>query len=116
MALPGTKKKRPGPAKTPVTRKHPLFRGTLVSLKGLVLTRDGMVSPRVFTDPEIARLEMERIFTRSWLFVAHESEIPQPGDFVARWMGDDPVIVWRGQDETAGYVVTATKAAESGDC
>ncbi len=43
-------------------------------------------------------MEMERIFTRNWLYVAHDSEIPRPGDFVTRSMGDDPVIVWRGQD------------------
>ncbi|SRR5712692_8228334 len=41
---------------------------------------------------------MERVFTRGWLYVAHESEIPQRGDFVTRQMGEDPVIVCRGQD------------------
>ena len=67
-------------------------------LSNLVQADKGVVSSRVFSDPEINRLEMERIFTRSWLYVAHESEIPQAGDFVTRSMGDDPVIVWRGQD------------------
>lgn len=68
------------------------------NLSDLVKTKEGVVSSRVFSDPEINRLEMERIFTRSWLYVAHDSEIPQAGDFVTRSMGDDPVIVWRGQD------------------
>jgi len=67
-------------------------------LSNLVRTEEGVISSRIFTDPEINRLEMERIFTRSWLYVAHESEIPRPGDFVTRPMGDDSVIVWRGQD------------------
>ena len=58
----------------------------------LVRPKEGVVNSQIFTDPEIHRLEMERIFTRSWLYVAHESEIPQPGDFVTRTMGDDPVI------------------------
>ena len=71
------------------------------NLSDLVKTKEGVVSSRVFSDPEINRLEMERIFTRSWLYVAHESEIPQAGDFVTRSMGDDPVIVWRGQDGKA---------------
>ena len=67
-------------------------------LEGLVNTEKGVMSPRVFFDPEIYSLEQERVFTQCWLFVAHESEISQPGDFVTRTMGEDPVIVWRGQD------------------
>ena len=67
-------------------------------LSDLVKTDEGVVSSQIFTDPEINRLEMERIFTRTWLYVAHESEIPHAGDFVTRSMGDDPVVVWRGQD------------------
>ena len=68
-------------------------------LNKLVQVDKGVISSRIFNDPEINRLEMERIFTRSWLYVAHESEIPQIGDFVTRYMGEDPVIVWRGQDK-----------------
>ncbi|HEY3306360.1 MAG TPA: Rieske 2Fe-2S domain-containing protein [Candidatus Binatia bacterium] len=64
-------------------------------------TDAGLVSAKIFVDEEIYRLEQERIYSRSWLFLAHDSEIPEPGDFVTRWMGEDPVIVWRGQDRKA---------------
>ena len=67
-------------------------------LNNLVKPKEGLVSSRIFTDPDIYRLEIERIFTRTWLFVAHESEIPRAGDFVCRSMGVDPVIVARGRD------------------
>ena len=50
------------------------------------------VSPRVFSDPEVYRAEQEQVFGRCWLFVAHESQIPQPGDFVTHYMGEEQVI------------------------
>src|SRR3546814_6608001 len=56
------------------------------------------VSLRVHHDQEIFDLEMERIFTRSWLPVAHESEIPNPGDFVRRYAGQDSCLVVRRDD------------------
>ena len=34
-------------------------------LHDLVKTDEGVVSPRVFTDPEVSRLELERVFARS---------------------------------------------------
>lgn len=72
-------------------------------LRDRVRTEEGVVSSSIFNDSEISRLELERIFTRSWLFVAHQSEIPHVGDFVTRSMGEDPVIVWRGQDGRDEY-------------
>jgi phenylpropionate dioxygenase-like ring-hydroxylating dioxygenase large terminal subunit len=56
------------------------------------------VSARVLSDPEIYRLELERIFSRSWIVLGHESEIPNAGDFVTRKLGDDPVILSRRHD------------------
>lgn len=53
------------------------------------------VSPRVFTDPEVYQEEQERVFGQSWLYVAHESQIPRPGDFVTNYMGEEPVLVCR---------------------
>jgi len=85
-------------AKSTSAKKRKSVRKETGFAPDLVRTGEGIINPRIFTDPEINRQEMERIFTRSWLYVAHESEIPQPGDFVTRTMGDDPVIVWRGQD------------------
>src|SRR5271155_2049016 len=56
------------------------------------------VSTRVLYDPEIYRLELKKIFAKSWIQVAHESEIPNAGDFVTRTIGEDPVIVTRTAD------------------
>lgn len=67
-------------------------------MPSLVNTRDGLINSKIFVDPEVYRLESTRVFARTWLHVAHESEIPNNGDFVTRNMGDDPVIVARGRD------------------
>ena len=32
-----------------------------------------------YTDPAFFELEQERVFGRTWLFVGHESEWPEPG-------------------------------------
>ncbi len=56
------------------------------------------VSLRVMNDEELHRLEMERIFAKTWLLLGHTTEIPNAGDFIVRDMGDDNVIVARGRD------------------
>jgi len=64
----------------------------------LVDVEQGLASRRLFVDEALFELEVERIFTRAWLFVGLDSEIPQPGDYVTRNMGLDPVILVRGED------------------
>ena len=56
------------------------------------------IPAHIHTDPEVYRLEMKRVFGRVWLFVAHESEIPERGNWVVRDMGEQNVIVSRGED------------------
>ena len=59
---------------------------------------EGVVPTAVHTDPDVYALERTRVFQRAWLFVAHESEIPEPGDFVQRQMGEQSVVVSRSRD------------------
>jgi benzoate/toluate 1,2-dioxygenase alpha subunit/2,4,5-trichlorophenoxyacetic acid oxygenase 1 len=53
-----------------------------------------------FTDPRVFELEMARIFEATWVFVALESEIEQPHDFVTRQIGRQPVILTRDGNGT----------------
>jgi benzoate/toluate 1,2-dioxygenase alpha subunit len=53
------------------------------------------VAGRLYTDPEIFQRELTRIFERTWVWVAHESELPKPGTFKTTHVGRQPVIVTR---------------------
>jgi anthranilate 1,2-dioxygenase large subunit len=54
-----------------------------------------------FVRPDIYRAEVERIFYgREWHPIAHESELPNPGDFKTTKLVDVPLLIARGQDGT----------------
>src|SRR3974390_3110517 len=73
----------------------------MLDLSTLVDSKNGLVSTAVYMDEEVYRRELEQIFGRCWLYLAHETQIPNPGDFVSAYMGEDPVIVIR---DTAGRI------------
>jgi phenylpropionate dioxygenase-like ring-hydroxylating dioxygenase large terminal subunit len=62
------------------------------------LVSDDGVHGSLYVDPSVHADEMERIFTRGWVFVGHQSEIPNPGDWVTRRLGNEPVIMTRDRD------------------
>lgn len=59
------------------------------------LVEDDRVHSSLYRDPAIFEEEMDRIFDHSWVWVAHESELREPGDFVTTHVGRQPVIVNR---------------------
>lgn len=52
---------------------------------------------QLFQDDDLHELEVERLFGQSWVFIGHESEIPEPGDYARRYIGDDPFIFVRDE-------------------
>ncbi|MGH3315188.1 MAG: Rieske 2Fe-2S domain-containing protein, partial [Nocardioidaceae bacterium] len=60
--------------------------------------RRGMIPAHIYNDAEIFALEKERLFGRTWMFVAHESEVPQAGDYVVRRVLEDSFIIARDQN------------------
>ena len=63
--------------------------------KGLVDLAKGQISREIFVNDAIYAQEQERLFARAWLFVGHESQVPNPGDFFVSGMGEESVILCR---------------------
>ncbi|WP_343077622.1 Rieske 2Fe-2S domain-containing protein [Pseudomonas sp.] len=72
---------------------------TDVQVIKMVDTTNGEIDRNIFVDPEIYRRELETVFTRAWLFVGHESQISNKGDFFTSRMGEESVILCRDKNE-----------------
>lgn len=57
-----------------------------------------MIDREIFTDPEVFELEMKYIFERNWIYLAHESQIAKPNDFLTTHIGRQPVLLMRSRD------------------
>ncbi len=67
-------------------------------LKSLVNLDTGTVSREIFVSQSLYDREQEQLFARAWLFVGHESQIPNPGDYFSSCMGEESVILTRDRD------------------
>lgn len=67
-------------------------------IAGLIDFDQRLLSRRVFFEEEIYQEELARVFAQCWLFLGHESQIPEPGDFFTNYMGEDPVLVTRDRE------------------
>ena len=61
----------------------------------------------VFTDTELFDLEMTHIFEGNWVFLAHESQLPEPNDYFTTWIGRQPVVVTRDKGGELHAVINA---------
>jgi len=58
----------------------------------------GVIPKERYISQEFADLEMERLWPRVWQVACREEEVPSPGDFVEYTIGDESVLVIRGDD------------------
>lgn len=56
------------------------------------------VDRRIYLDQDIFDREMARVFERSWVYLCHESQVPDYGDYYSTHIGRQPVFVIRGRD------------------
>ncbi|MCC0072655.1 MAG: Rieske 2Fe-2S domain-containing protein [Rhodobacter sp.] len=70
-------------------------------------TREAMaalVQPRqvhrdLYINPQVYALEVKHLFSNTWLFVGHESQVPNKGDYYTTQLADQPVIMVRHSDD-----------------
>ena len=73
---------------------------TVLSATQLVDKERGLISRDIFVNPELYKLEQERVFARAWLFVGLEDQVRKPGDYFVSRMGEESVILSRDRDNT----------------
>ena len=72
------------------------YREDARALQGLV--EPDRVHRDVYIDPEVFQLEMERLWSRTWIYVGHESQVPKPGDFITVDIAAKPLVMVRHTD------------------
>ncbi len=70
----------------------------MIDARELVDTKNSTQAKKIFGDQEVYEQELERIFGRCWLFLAHECMLEKTGDFITTTMAEDPVVVTRHKD------------------
>ncbi|MGE0686165.1 MAG: Rieske 2Fe-2S domain-containing protein [Dehalococcoidia bacterium] len=78
--------------------------------------KNGTVDRRIFHSREVYEMELEQIFARAWLFMCHESQIPNPGDFFLNFMGEDRVIIVRDNDMGIQVLVNSCRHRGNAVC
>jgi len=74
----------------------PRYAGNVEAVRSLV--RETEVHRDVYLDAEIFRLEMEHVFANAWVYVGHDSQTPNAGDFYGTTIGAEPVLMVRQGD------------------
>jgi phenylpropionate dioxygenase-like ring-hydroxylating dioxygenase large terminal subunit len=59
---------------------------------------DGLVPKERYTSAAFARLEWERMWTRTWLLAGRASDVPEPGDYFSFEIGPESILVIRQRD------------------
>lgn len=62
------------------------------------LLRSDRVHRSVYTDAALFRREMDRIFGRAWIYIGHESQVANPGDYLTGYIGLQPIVLVRDRD------------------
>lgn len=65
------------------------------------------VNRSIFTDEELFELEMKHIFEGNWIYLAHESQVPNVGDYFTTYIGRHPVVITRDKQGELNCLINA---------
>ncbi len=74
------------------------YRDNVEAIRSLV--RPAEVHRDVYVDDEVFQLEMEHLFANTWVYVGHDSQVPNPGDYFGTTIGSQPILMVRHTDQT----------------
>ncbi|RLA09276.1 MAG: hypothetical protein DRQ54_03185 [Gammaproteobacteria bacterium] len=87
------------------------------------LRPDGFTDRSIYTDPAVLEQEIEKIFKKAWVLIGHETEVPEPGDYVRKTIAGQPLIQVRGNDgkvrvvyNTCRHRASLVAIEEEGNC
>jgi benzoate/toluate 1,2-dioxygenase subunit alpha len=60
-----------------------------------------------FTEPSLFELEMKHVFEGNWIYLAHESQIPNPNDYFTTHIGRQPVVITRNKQGELNALINA---------
>jgi benzoate/toluate 1,2-dioxygenase alpha subunit len=72
------------------------YQGNAAAVRALV--RETEVHRDVYVDQEVFDLEMEHLFANTWIYVGHDSQVPNAGDYFGTAIGKQPVLMVRHSD------------------
>ena len=61
----------------------------------------------IFTDEDLFEFEMKHIFEGNWIYLAHESQVPEIGDYFTTNMGRQPVVITRDKEGELNLLINA---------
>lgn len=71
---------------------------SIVEESGKSLFQDKTLPISIFNNEDVFDHELKSVFYYPWQYLGHESEIPDPGDYVKRYIARDPVILVRDEE------------------
>ena len=65
------------------------------------------VARDIFTDPDLFELEMKHVWEGNWIYLAHETQIPNKNDYFTMYMGRQPIFIARNRNGELNAFINA---------
>ena len=72
--------------------------GATVPVDAAALVQAHQVHCSIYTSPAVFEMERQRLWARAWLFVGHDSQVPQPGDFITTELNGQSLLMLKRED------------------